>query len=285
MNGQQKTSITVIKAFSILELLASQNNEGLSLAEVARNLKVSKSTAHRYLKTMEELEVVKRDEKDCFKLGLKIIELAGALISQQDLRTVCQPLLERLSVDTQETAHLAIPTGFSVVYIAKVDSPLSVRMASHIGLRNPLHCTALGKAILAYYPPDQVKALIENGLPARTQFTLTTPGVLLAELEQIRIDGFAIDDQENEIGVRCSGAPIFDFTEKAIGAISVSGPANRVSRERCLELGLAVREAAREVSRRMGYRVQSKMNRDLLKSNSIKTGENNNEDVNRQPVG
>jgi IclR family acetate operon transcriptional repressor len=206
---------------------------------------------------MEELEVVRRDEKDCFRLGPKMIELAGVLISQQDLRNESEPLLEKLSAQTQETAHLAIPTGNNVVYIAKVDSPQSVRMASHIGLRNPLHCTALGKAILAFYPQEQIDAVIGKGLPARTPFTLISPEILRDELGHIRVEGFAIDDQENELGVRCAGAPVFDYSGKVIGAISVSGPASRISRERCLELGPVVSEAAQEVSRRMGFRVQS----------------------------
>jgi len=257
LSKHQKTSTTVVKAFIILELLGSQSGTGLSLAEVAKHLKVSKSTAHRYLTTMEDLEVVKRDERDCFNLGPKMIELAGALLSRHDLRNEGEPLLEQLSAQTQETSHLAIPTGNNVVYIAKVDSPHSVRMASHIGIRNPMHCTALGKAILAYYPPEQVEAIIREGLPARTPFTLTSPESLRAELERIRGEGFAIDDQENELGVRCTGAPIFDYTGKVVGAISVSGPASRITRERSLELGSVVNEAAKEVSRKMGFWVQS----------------------------
>jgi IclR family acetate operon transcriptional repressor len=123
---------------------------------------------------------------------------------------------------------------------------------------NPLHCTGLGKAILAFYPQDQVEAVISKGLPAKTQFTLTSPEMLRTELDQIRVVGFAIDDQENELGVRCTGAPIFDYTGKVVGAISVSGPASRISRDRCLELGEIISEAAQVVSRRMGFRVQEK---------------------------
>ena len=247
-----------MKAFTILELLGSQSDGMLSLAVVARHLKVSKSTAHRYLTTMEELEVVRRDEKDCFGLGPKMIELAGSLLSRNDLRNESEPLLEQLCAQTQETTHLAIPTGKDVVYIAKVDSPLSIRMASHIGVRNPMHCTALGKAILAHYPQDKVEAVIREGLPSRTAYTLTSAEKLQTELERIRNEGFAIDDQENELGVRCAGAAIFDYTGKVIGAISVSGPASRISHERCLELGSVVSRAAHEVSRRMGFQVQSR---------------------------
>ncbi|UCC64220.1 MAG: IclR family transcriptional regulator [Anaerolineae bacterium] len=253
MTGQHKTSTTVAKAFAILDMLVSKGGNGLSLSEVSSHLQVSKSTAHRYLTTLEELEVVTRDERDHFALGPKLIELTGAFLSTYDLRTESDPSLNKLSAQTQETVHLAIPSGNAVVYVAKVDSPHSVRMASRLGTRNPLHCTALGKAILAHYPPDRVEEIIREGLSARTPHTLTTPEALRAELECVRAQGFATDDQENEIGVRCASAPIFDYTGKVIAAISVSGPASRVTRERSIELGPLVKEAAQQVSRRMGY--------------------------------
>jgi IclR family acetate operon transcriptional repressor len=126
-------------------------------------------------------------------------------------------------------------------------------MASHIGALNPMHCTALGKAILAHYPPDRVEEIIAKGLPRRTSHTLTTPERLRDELERVRIQGLATDDQENELGVRCTGAPIFDYTGKVIGAISVSGPAGRITKERSIEMGPLVKEAALEISRRMGH--------------------------------
>jgi IclR family acetate operon transcriptional repressor len=148
---------------------------------------------------------------------------------------------------------LAIPSGDEVVYIAKVDSPHSVRMASQIGALNPMHCTALGKAILAHYASDRVDGIIAKGLPRRTSHTLTTPERLRDELERVRSKGFATDDQENELGVRCTGAPIFDYTGKVVGAISVSGPAGRITQESSLEMGPLVKDAALEISRRMGY--------------------------------
>ena len=253
MSARHKTSTTVAKAFSILDLVCEKDTGGTSLAEVSNHLHVSKSTAHRYLTTLEELDVVRRDDNDGFSLGPKLIELTGAFLSNHDLRNEGQSFLEKLAAQTEETVHLAIPSGDEVVYIAKVDSSHSVRMASHIGALNPMHCTALGKAILAHYPPDRVEEIIAKGLPKRTSHTLTTPERLLDELERVRIQGLATDDQENELGVRCTGAPIFDYTGKVIGAISVSGPAGRITKERSIEMGPLVKEAALEISRRMGY--------------------------------
>ena len=253
MSARHKTSTTVEKAFSILDLVCEKESGGTSLAEVSNHLHVSKSTAHRYLTTLEELDVVRRDDNDGFSLGPKLIELTGAFLSNHDLRNESQAFLEMLAAQTEETIHLAIPSGDEVVYIAKVDSPHSVRMASHIGALNPMHCTALGKAILAHYPPDRVEEIIAEGLPRRTSHTLTTPERLRDELERVRIQGLATDDQENELGVRCTGAPIFDYTGKVIGAISVSGPAGRITKERSIEMGPLVKDAALGISRRMGY--------------------------------
>jgi len=250
---QHKTSTTVAKAFTILDALASGGEGGTSLKTISRQLGMSKSTAHRYMTTLEELAVVERDDKDHFRLGLKLVELAATFLSDQNLHNVSAPFLHGLAAQTQETVHLAVPFADEVVYIAKVDSSHAIRMASHIGARIPMYCTSLGKVILAHYPADRVEEIMRAGLSARTPHTITSAESLRAELERVRAQGYAIDDQENEIGVCCVGAPIFDYTSKVIGAISISGPASRMTMERSLELAPLVRDAASGVSRRMGY--------------------------------
>lgn len=241
----------------MVDLLTSKAGEGLTLAEASAHLKVSKSTAHRYLTTLEELKVAERDAKDGFRLGPKLIEVAGVFLSKHDLARASQPTLERLASETEETAHLAAPLGTSVVYLAKVEGPHSVRMVSQIGTRNPMHCTALGKAILAYSPPDKLQHVLHEGLSQRTPNSITSAEALFAELERVRASGFAVDDQENEMGVRCAGAPVFDLTGRVVGALSVSGPASRLTADRCRALGPAVAQAALEVSRGMGYHSQA----------------------------
>jgi IclR family KDG regulon transcriptional repressor len=253
LNPQHKNSTTVLRAFAILDLLVTKNERGLSLLDVSKHLHVSKSTAHRYLTTLEELDVVKRDDRDHFGLGPKLIELAGAFLSNLDLRSESELILEKLSAQTDETVHLAIPSGNDVVYIAKVDSSHSVRMVSRIGTRNPMYCTALGKAIMANYPADRVNEIINAKLDARTPDTLTSSKALHAELDLVKAQGFAIDDQENEQGVRCAGSPIFDYTGKVIGAISVSGPTSRMTKKRSIKIGSLVRNAALEISKKIGY--------------------------------
>jgi DNA-binding IclR family transcriptional regulator len=252
MATQLKTSTTVTKAFAILDLLASSGEGGSSLKSISDRIGISKSTAHRYMTTLEELAVVERDDKDRFHLGLKLIELAATFLSDHNLQNVSKPFLNDLAAQTQETVHLAVPFGDEVVYIAKVDSSHAIRMASRIGARMPMYCTSLGKAILAHYPPDRVEQIVGAGLPARTPHTISSPDALHTELERVRAQGYAIDDQENEPGVCCVGAPVFDYTTKVIGAISVSGPASRVTRERSLELAPLVRQMALALSKKMG---------------------------------
>jgi IclR family KDG regulon transcriptional repressor len=252
----RKTSSTVKKAFQILFMIQRNGREGVSFAEVAEEFGISKSTAHRYLTTLEEISVIHRDERDRFHFGYRLVELTGAYLSNNDLRTESHELIHELSSQTQETIHLAIPTDQGIVYIDRVDSTHSIRMASQIGSVVPYHSTALGKAIMANYSPVKIEEIIQHGLPQKTSHTITSPDQLLAEIEQIRLHGFSIDNEENEIGVRCVGAPIFDYSKTVIGAISISGPIIRMDKKRCLDLGPLIRETGLKISARMGYDLQ-----------------------------
>lgn len=211
-----------------------------------------KSTVHRYLATLTQLGLAERRDVDRFRLGTKVVELAGSFLANSDLRNESQAILEALASQTEETVHLAVPSGTEVVYIAKVESKHALRMYSYIGARLPMYCTALGKAILAFGPPDRIREVLARKLKPRTPRTITSPHSLETEMETIRTQGYAIDDEENELGIRCVSGPIFDYTRLAIGAMSVSGPSNRMDRKRCLELAPLVREAAQRVSKRMG---------------------------------
>ncbi len=247
------TSTSVARAFAILDVLAPAGQTGSSLTEVATRLRMSKSTAYRYLVTLEQIGTVERDDKDRFRLGLKVIELAGRLLSNMDLRNSSAAILGELAAQTEETIHLGVPSHTEVVYIAKVDSSYSIQMRSSIGARVPMYCTALGKSILAHSPASLLEQVVSQGMPARTAHTLTSREALCAVLERVRAQGFAIDDEENEAGVRCVGAPIFNYERHVVGAISISSPATRVDRERCVELAPLVRDASRRISQRMGY--------------------------------
>jgi len=246
-------STTVAKAISILDILAFKADVGVSLSELCSLIDIPKSSAHRYLVTLQELGLAERKSNDRYYLGTKVIELAGAYLLKSDLRNDSQAALDELAEMTGETVHLAVPSGTEVVYIAKVESKHALSMFSHIGARLPMHCTALGKAILAFSDSYEVNAVLARPLITRTPNSIISVEALENELTLIRSRGYAIDNEENELGIRCVGAPIFDYTSKPIGAISISAPCNRMDQDRCNSLGPLVYLAAQKVSRRKGF--------------------------------
>ncbi len=252
-DNHHRTATTVVKAFAILDLFVAEGKTGISLTDVSGHLDVSRSTAHRYLSTLESLGVLEKDDKDRYHLGLKLLEITGAYLTNNDLRMVSWPILDKLAAESNETAHTSVPSGSSIVYIARVAPPQSVQMVSHIGVRTPMYCTSSGKIILAHYSLKRVNKVIDQGLPQRTPTTITSRHALLEELEKARQQGFAIDDQEHEMGVRSVAAPILNVDAKVIGALSLSGPASRITKRRAAQLGNLVKDEALNLSRRIGY--------------------------------
>ncbi|MGA9398541.1 MAG: IclR family transcriptional regulator [Anaerolineaceae bacterium] len=246
-------STTVAKAIYIVEILASKADVGINLAELSSLINMPKSSTHRYLVTLQELGLAERKDGDRFYLGTKMIEIAGAFLSKSDLRNESHLVMNELAEKTGETIHLAIPSGREVVYIAKIESSHALGMSSHIGSRLPMYCTSLGKAILAFSNPDLLESILSDKLEVRTTHTNTSPTALRAELVTVRSQGFALDNEENEPGIRCVGAPVLDYSGKAIAAISISGPCERITIERAVQLGPLVWEGTRRVSRRWGY--------------------------------
>lgn len=246
-------STTVAKAFNIIETLASRSEEGISLIELSASLEMPKSTMHRYLATLLELRLAERLSSDRYRLGTKVIELAGSFLVSSDLRKESEAILEQIAEKTGETVHLAVPSGGEVVYIAKVESKHTMRMFSHIGSRLPMHCTALGKSILAFSDDERIQEVLPELSKPRTPNSITTEQGLMEDLARIRSQGFAIDNEENETGIRCVGAPILDYTGKAIAAMSISGPCERLDWECCIQFGPLLREATLMISKRKGY--------------------------------
>jgi DNA-binding IclR family transcriptional regulator len=248
-------STTVAKAIYIVEILASKADGGISLSELSSLINMPKSSTHRYLVTLQELGLAERKDGDRYYLGAKVIEIAGAFLAKSDLRNESQVVMNELAKETGETIHLAVPSGREVVYISKIESPHALGMSSHIGSRLPMYCTSLGKAILAFSNPDLLEAVLLEDLETRTTHTKISPTALRAELVNVRSQGFALDNEENEPGIRCVGAPVLDYSGKAIAAISISGPCERITLERAEQLGPLLWESTRRVSRRWGYSV------------------------------
>ncbi len=251
--NESNLSQTVLKALDILECVADADRP-LSAAAVAKRCDISRPTAYRLLCTLAERGYVAHVEGSAYRLGAQALSLSKKVLDALDLPELAKPHMRNLSDVTNETVHLSILDNTEILYIAKVESSQSVRMASNIGARNKLHCTAMGKAILAFLPgPDQARLIEQLKLTGCTATAITDRTALAEELARVRAQKFAIDDEESEDGVRCVGAPIFDHTGRVFAAISISGPAYRLSIARLNALSSLVIEAARVISGTLGY--------------------------------
>lgn len=219
---------SLARAVAVLEMLG-ESEIPLSLAEICQRMEIHKSTAHRSLMVLEKITLIERTHDNRFRLGLKLYELGNRAVEQIDLRARIRPYFWKLSAQLGETVHLGVLQKTKVVYLDKAEPNRRICMSSKTGSSNPVYCTSLGKAILAFLPPDTVDEIISQIRFVRhTPKTLTNRDDLLKSLERVRRRGFAVDDEEIEMGVRCIGAPIFDENHMPIAALSMSGPTARV---------------------------------------------------------
>ncbi len=252
---------TIERASSILDILG-QSPQGISIRELSLKIKLPKGTIHRLLSSLSYFGYVRQDPKTRnYLLGLKLVELGQLLLSQLDLRKEAEPFLRDLAERTKETVHLVFLDRDEIVYIDKVEAdqnPSGLKMASRVGLRNPAHSSAVGKVLLAHFSEEELKNFIkEKGLLKRTENTIVDPTQLREHLKSVRAQGYAIDDEENEKGIRCVAAPIYNEVGKPVAAMSISGPAFRITKKVIQEsLKKEVMEAAYKISERLGYREQ-----------------------------
>ena len=248
------------KSCKILDLL-SRGNGSYSIREISHALKLPKPTIHRILHTLCSSGFVLQDpdSKDYF-LGFRLVELGQAVLNRIDFRKEAEPFLNDLADSVQETVHLAQLDDGKIVYLDKVEKigvPTGLRMASRIGSRNYAHSSALGKVLLAFAPDDKrIEIFKQKGLPKLTENTITKLDQLQAHLTQVQFKGFAVDDEENEKGIRCVAAPVRDYRGEVIAAISISGPTVRMTIERIdRELTAHVVSAAEKISQKLGYKI------------------------------
>ncbi|HMB23791.1 MAG: IclR family transcriptional regulator [Chloroflexota bacterium] len=246
-------SQTVLKALDVLECVANAD-EPVSAPEVAKLLKISRPTAYRLLATLVSRGYVAAVDDARFHLGTQALSLGTKVLSSMDLPEVARAYMRQLSDLTNETINLSIREGLEILYIARVEGSQSIRMTSTIGTRSHLYSTSMGKAILAFLPEEERVQLVERlVLIPHTPATITQPDLLRKELENVCKQGFAIDDEENETGVRCLGAPIFDHAGYAFAGISISGPAYRTSVAQLRALSRPLIEVANAISARLGH--------------------------------
>ena len=250
---------TIKRASSILDILG-QSSQGISIRELSTKIKLPKGTTHRLLSSLSYFGYVHQDPKTRnYFLGLKLVELGQLLLSQLDLRKEAESFLRDLAERTKETVHLVFLDRNEIVYIDKLETdqnPSGLRMASRVGLRNPAHSCAVGKVLLADLPEEALNNFIrEKGLPKRTENTITNPTHFKEHLNLVRTQGYAIDDEENEKGIRCVAAPIRNEVRRAVAAVSISGPAFRITKKVIQEsLRKEVTETALKISLRLGFR-------------------------------
>ena len=242
------------RALAALEVLQARPQE-CSLVELCTALKLHKSTVHRLMMVLEQHRLVdKNPETGRYRLGLKLFEFGSKAIGALDLKRHSRPHLNKLLQEINETVHFCILDDGQVFYVEKVEPERSVRMACTVGSRAPAYCTAVGKAMLAELSDAEVKLIVRRwGLQRVTKNTITTAADLKAELSAVRNRGYAVDNEEKEEGLRCVGAAVRGHSGKLIAAISVSGPAFRVTKERIQEIGQAVMREANLLSEELGY--------------------------------
>ena len=250
---------TIERVSSLVDIL-SQSPRGISIRDLSAKVKLPKGTTHRLLSSLTYFGFVRQDPMTRnYLLGFKWIELGQLLLGQLDLRREAEPFLKDLAEKTKETVHLVFLDRNEIVYIDKVEADHGqggLRMASRIGLRNPAHSSAVGKVLLADLPEETLETFLrDKGLPWRTENTITEPTQLKEHLNLVKRQGYAIDDEENEKGIRCVGAPIYNETGKVVAAVSISGPAFRITKKVIQEdLKKEVMEIALKISQRLGYR-------------------------------
>jgi DNA-binding IclR family transcriptional regulator len=243
---------SLARAVSVLEMLG-ESDTPLSLSELCRLMNLHKSTAHRSLMVLEQSGLIERTPENRFRLGLKLYELGNRAVEQIDLRMRVRPYMARLSAQIGETVHLGVLQKSSIVYIDKAGPNRKVCTSSKSGTSNPVYCTSMGKAILAFLPEEEVEQVIANLKFVRyTENTLGTREDLLKSLEKVRRRGYAIDDEEIELGVRCIGAPVFNQDHRPIAAISVSGPTLRITVQSVPALAERLLRCSREISASLG---------------------------------
>ena len=248
-------SVAVERALAMLEAV-SQAPEGLSNAEISRQLQIPKSSASYILRTLEKQGYLNREQGGRYRVGLKVLSLSRGALSGIDVREVALPIMRRLTERTHLTCHLAILDGPDAVYVEKVAAEGFIKMDTWVGRRMRVHATSVGKSLVAYIPQDRLENIIaERGMEKRTPKTITSLSKLLKDLEKVRAQGYSMDDEENNPGARCLGAPIFNQGGNVEAAIGLSGTVQQVNPQTMQRIVEAIKDAARQISMSLGYRV------------------------------
>jgi len=246
---------TLDKFFEIIELL--ENNNSLGLQDISNMLNINKSTVHRFLKSMLAQNFVnKNEENGKYSLGLRFLNIATKTIDSIDIRKIAHPYLIELEKLTGETVHLIVFDGKNMIYIDKIESNKPIRMYSKIGNIVPIYCTAAGKVILAFQQKEKIDEIIKKTKFIRhTKNTIIDKKIFRDCLEEVKRDGYAVDDCEHEEGIRCIAAPIWNYSKRVNSAISISALVSRMSISNLLSFKAELLKECSIVSEELGFKL------------------------------
>ncbi|MEW5911040.1 MAG: IclR family transcriptional regulator [Thermodesulfobacteriota bacterium] len=236
------------KAFRVLELFDDKAKE-LTTTEIQGQVGLNKTSTFRIIKNLEEFGYLEKDPETLkYRLGIKVYYLGSLVQPYVSLRKVARPLLQELNRRTQETVHLAVLNRGQSLYLEKLDGQKTIRVMTSIGAKLPAHCSGVGKVLLAGLPQEEVQAIIAaRGLQRFTVNTITGAPDLQEELERVRRQGYATDNEEIELGLKCAAAPVF-INGRTLAAVSVSVPKDRFDQQPESFVGM-VKDTAQEISR------------------------------------
>jgi DNA-binding IclR family transcriptional regulator len=241
------------KGLMILEKLA-KSEDLLRITDIHEQMGIPKTSVFMILSTLETMEYIEKVDDNRYRLTMKLYSIGNEILAKYDIRGVARPFMEKLADQLRFTVHLAVLSNGRAVYIEKVNGPAFVQFGTRIGQTMPLHSSAVGKVLCAYMDEQLLDEIIEsNPLVRTTENTITSPETFKKFLSLIRETGYAIEDEEGEIGVRCVGAPIYNSKGKVIAAISVTGVRNDLPSVHFHDIGSVVKEYGLSVSEQFGY--------------------------------
>ena len=252
---QPESVAAVLKVFAILQALSERNETGIS--ELSVRLAMPKATVYRFLQTMKTLGYVRQEvDSERYGLSMRVFELGAKALQYPDLVEICKPHMQRLSDSTGETVHLGMLIDSEIIYVHKVDSRHMLGMYSRVGRRAPLHCTAIGKVLLAWENAERRTHILKGcDFQRFREKTITTREDFDVELARTLAQGFGQDREEFDDHIRCAAIPIFDRMNQVVAGLSVSFPTFRYDLAREPELVAELRNASRDISRQLGCTV------------------------------
>jgi len=259
LTGKRTYNITALQRGLRLLQLFTRSERGLTAMQVAKQSGLPVSTVHRFLVNLESSAFLHCSAEGTYHLGIACFSIGQAALGQLDIRRLSLPHLTELNQHTRETIHLTVRHGLTAVYVEKLDSPEHLRIHSRIGISVPLYCTAVGKVLLAYMPPEeQQSVLAQIDLKRVTPNTAGSLQELQTELHRVRKNGYACDLEEHEPHIRCIAAPIWDHAGAVQASLSITAPVVRMPISRLRQLAPMIQEAGLRVSKELGYQATAR---------------------------